>query len=236
MVFRIFRSGRHERLVQIEEKFLRMLADDRKIYDLAMAALFGDVDPRDVNNEIRDTDYLVNRAEREIRRELVVHASVVGAIETPAILIYMSIVKDIERVGDYAKNLVDLALDGANFSEGPDLEEWREVSGKLSQFISSTAEAFKARDTERVRVLLTEGDELLSRFDDAVSEMVSGRDQRSQAVARALALRYLKRVLAHLMNVLTSVVMPVHLLDYFDEDPEDRDDRRSGRRRAPTKE
>jgi phosphate uptake regulator len=231
MVFRIFRSGGRERLEAIEAKFLQMLEDDRKVYDLAMAALFGDVDPREVNDEIRTTDYRVNQAEREIRRELVVHASVVGAIETPAILIYMSIVKDIERVGDYAKNLVDLALDGANFSEGPDVDEWREVSATISRFITATAEAFRHRDQNRVRELLTEGDELLSRFDDAVSAMVSGQDQRAQAVARALAIRYLKRVLAHLMNVLTSVVMPVHLLDYFDEDPEDRDDRRGRKKR-----
>lgn len=232
MVFRIFRSGGHERLERIEEKLLRMLADDRKAFDLAMSALLGDVDPHEVNSEIRTTDYRVNQAEREIRRELVVHASVAGAIETPAILIYMSIVKDIERVGDYAKNLVDLALDGANFSDGPDLDEWRDVSNRLSEYIASTAQVFGDRDQARVRDLLTEGDDLLTRFDDAVSAMVSGEDQRKYAVARALALRYLKRVLAHLMNVLTSVVMPVHLLDYFDEDPEDRDDRRGTRKRG----
>jgi hypothetical protein len=43
-----------------------------------------------------------------------------------------------------------------------------------------------------------------------------------QAVPRALAHRYLKRVVAHLMNLLTAVIMPLDRLDYFDEDPEDR--------------
>jgi hypothetical protein len=41
-------------------------------------------------------------------------------------------------------------------------------------------------------------------------------------VARALLHRYVKRVVAHLMNVLSAVVMPVDRLDCFDEDPEDR--------------
>jgi phosphate uptake regulator len=81
-----------------------------------MSALTGRRRRGDVNDELRATDQKVNRLEREIRRELVVHASVFGAIDTPAVLVYMSIVKDVERVGDYAKNLVDLALDGANFS------------------------------------------------------------------------------------------------------------------------
>jgi hypothetical protein len=44
----------------------------------------------------------------------------------------------------------------------------------------------------------------------------------TQAVARALTHRYLKRVIAHLMNVLSAVIMPLDKLDYFDEDPEDR--------------
>jgi hypothetical protein len=43
-----------------------------------------------------------------------------------------------------------------------------------------------------------------------------------QAVAQALTYRYLKRIVAHLLNVLSAVVMPVDRLDYFDEDPEDR--------------
>jgi hypothetical protein len=42
-------------------------------------------------------------------------------------------------------------------------------------------------------------------------------------VARALALRYLKRIVAHLTNVLSSIVMPLDRIDYFDEDPEDRE-------------
>jgi phosphate uptake regulator len=38
-----------------------------------------------------------------------------------------------------------------------------------------------------------------------------------QAVSYTLAVRYLKRVSAHLKNLATSLVMPIHKLDYFDE-------------------
>jgi hypothetical protein len=56
----------------------------------------------------------------------------------------------------------------------------------------------------------------------SVSDLVTGADQSNRAVALALTYRYLKRIVAHLMNVLSAVVMPVDRLDYFDEDPEDR--------------
>jgi hypothetical protein len=52
--------------------------------------------------------------------------------------------------------------------------------------------------------------------------MVREDDQEPHAVARALAYRCLKRVVAHLMNLLSAVTMPFDKLDYFDEDPEDR--------------
>jgi hypothetical protein len=38
-----------------------------------------------------------------------------------------------------------------------------------------------------------------------------------QAVAEALYYQYIKRIVAHLMNVLSSLVMPVDKLDFFDE-------------------
>ena len=42
------------------------------------------------------------------------------------------------------------------------------------------------------------------------------------AVPRALLYRFLKRVTAHSLNVVSAVVMPVDRLDYFDEDDETR--------------
>lgn len=213
-------SSSDDRLDTIEATIQRMLADDRIVFDLAMATLLDGVEWKGVKREIKATDQRVNDGEREIRRDLVVHASVVGAIDTPAILVYMSIVKDIERIGDYGKNLRDLARDGADLSSFP---AWHETRIEVSQMISDTAEVFAARDAERARQLLARGDELLDAFDRTVSQIVRGEDERPQAVARALAARYIKRVVAHLTNVLSAVVMPIDRLDYFDEDPEDRE-------------
>ncbi len=51
--------------------------------------------------------------------------------------------------------------------------------------------------------------------------MVSDRPS-NVGVPRALLARHFKRMTAHLMNVLTAVVMPVDRLDYWDEDKADR--------------
>ncbi|MEX2572572.1 MAG: PhoU domain-containing protein [Gemmatimonadota bacterium] len=225
MVFNFFRGQRGERLDRIEAKMQGMLVHDRHEFDLAMAALLGEAVAENVNDDLRSTDRKVNQLEREIRRELVVNASVFGGIDTPAVLVYMSVVKDIERVGDYAKNLVDLALDGANLAEAPDADLWRSLTTEISQYIADAGDAFLAREEDQCRQLLGRGDELLQIFDDGVSALVRNDDHGEHAVARALAHRYLKRVVAHLMNLLSAVVMPLDRLDYFDEDPEDRSGR-----------
>jgi phosphate transport system protein len=222
MVFKFLRGEGSERLGSIEDKVQTMLRHDRHEFDLAMSALLGEVVAQEVNAEVRATDQKVNELEREIRRELVVHSSVFGGIDSPSVLVYMSIVKDIERIGDYAKNLLDLARDGASLAAVPDAEEWRRLAGEVAQLISETGQAFHTRDDHRSRILRTRGDTLLRLFDQRVSAMIGQEDPGAQAVARALAYRYLKRVVAHLMNVLSAVFMPVHRLDYFDEDPEDR--------------
>jgi phosphate uptake regulator len=225
MVLRFLRGQDRERLDRVEAKVQRMIAYDRDEFDLAMSGLLGKVVAAEVNDELRSTDQKVNQLEREIRRELAVHASVFGGIDTPAVLVYMSIVKDIERVGDYAKNLLDLAIDGADFSTVPTADLWTQLAAEISQYIVDSGDTFRTRDVERARRLLTRGGQLLDIFDERVTALVREPDPGPQAVARALAHRYLKRVVAHLMNLLSAVTMPLDSIDFFYEDPEDRVDR-----------
>ncbi len=222
MVLKFLRGEEEGRLDRIEATLQQMLVDDAHAYELAMSTVLEGVSPHDVGRELRATDHRVNEAEREIRRELVVHASVHGGIDAPAVLVYMSIVKDIERVGDYAKNLFDVAADGGQLHEVPDVADLRGLRDRVGVLMDQAAGAFADRDADAARQLMGEGDALLDQFDAHVSALVRGDDQGPQAVARALVHRYLKRIVAHLMNVLSSVVMPIDRIDYFDEDPEDR--------------
>jgi phosphate transport system protein len=222
MVFNFRRDGDTERLDRIEATLQRMIADDLHSFELAIGALMGQTSPHEVGAELRATDHKVNEAEREIRRELVVHASVQGAIDTPAILVYMSIVKDIERIGDYAKNIFDLANDGIDLSTGMYSGEIAQAAVEVPDFLRGAAGAFEKRDAEQAMALLHRGDDLLDGFDARVSALVREEHPDHQSVAVALMHRYLKRIVAHAMNVLSAVVMPIDRLDYFDEDPEDR--------------
>jgi len=223
VVFRLFKSGGEEQLELIERQIQQMLANDRHSFDLAVSALLGGADPEVVGPDLLETDREVNELEREIRRELVVHASVHESVDVPAILAYMSVVKDIERIGDYAKNIFDLAALDVDLSEAPDREALHVLARRASQLITTAGEVFHARDRDAAEALISERDPLLYDFDDLVADLVGSDQVAREAVPRALFYRHLKRVVAHLMNLLSAVVMPLDQIDYFDEDRSTRD-------------
>jgi Na+/phosphate symporter len=72
---------------------------------------------------IKETDKKVNSYEREVRRMVVNHLVVIGPVDLPSGLVLISIIIDIERIGDYAKNMVELALDHPGKLHGGEFEE-----------------------------------------------------------------------------------------------------------------
>ena len=102
MVMSFFRKPEEGGLSQIDAQVQRMINDARHTFDLAMNALTGGP-VATIADEVRRTDRQINVTEMEIRRELVVHASVHGGVDTPEVLVFMNMIKDLERIGDYNK-------------------------------------------------------------------------------------------------------------------------------------
>jgi phosphate uptake regulator len=224
MVLEFFKGGTDEPLEEIEKLIARMLHDNRHTFDLAMNAVVGGTEPASVGKEIRKSDRRVNKAEREVRRRLVVHTSLQGKrVDQPRVLVSMSIVKDAERVGDYSKNIWDLGSLGIDLSQAEDLKWLAGMRDRTSRLIGECARIYQERDTEAAHALIPEMDAILDEYDECVVEQIDSDRSPRDAVPRALLCRYLKRITAHLMNILTSLVMPVHRLDYYDEDKADRD-------------
>ena len=216
MVMSFFRSDEGG-ISQIESQVQRMIADARHTFDLAMNAVTGGA-VETVADEVRRTDRQINLTEIEIRRELLVHISVHGTADASEMLVFMNMIKDLERIGDYNKNIFDLALEGVSFSGAEDLEQILGFRDELSSRIALMGEILDTRDEDRARAYIERGDQLRREFDGLVNELVHATAPALIAVPRALLYRFLKRVAAHCANVVTAVVMPVDRLDYFDED------------------
>lgn len=223
MVLDFFKGGSKTSTIDaIEATLVQMMRDGRVVYDAATAAVFGGGKSKETKREVRTTDRGINVAQQEVRRALMLHASVSGSIDIPLVLAYMSVVKDAERIGDYAKNLYDLAKYGVDFEAADDYEDLQRYRAAVGQLIDDAAEVFAGQDSVKAQRLIDKADDFLKQYDRLMKAAYESEGPASEAVARALYFRYLKRITAHVMNLMTSLVMPVDRLDYYDEAPEDR--------------
>ena len=224
MVFDFFRGGGQSTIEEVEQTLVEMMNNARHVYDEAMGAVFGGGKSKETKKDLKQTDQEINIAQQNVRRALVMHASVSPGIDLADTLAYMSVVKDVERVGDYSKNLYDLAKYGADFSASPDFDHLDDYRGRVAQLMEDAVTVFQGRDTEGAQRLIAKADSFLDEYDDNVRTAFNSDGPASDAVARALYFRFLKRITAHVMNLMTSLVAPVHRLDYYDEAKEDRVD------------
>ncbi len=216
-----FRGGPSNELDEVEATIAGMLRDGNDVFTAATDALFGGGKSKETKREVRSTDKGINEAQQDVRRSLMIHAAVNGG-ELPLVLQYASIVKDAERIGDYSKNIYDLVKYGADFEGAPDQEDLDRYRNKVSQLILDAADVFEAKDAAAAQRLIGKADAFLDEYDSQVRAAYNSVGETSDAVARALYFRYLKRTTAHVMNVLTSLVQPLDRLDYYDEAKEDR--------------
>jgi phosphate uptake regulator len=212
-------------LALVIRQFGQMLEDGRHVFDAACNALVGGTDPSVVGADLFATDKRINKVEQAIRRELVVHLSVGDRGDFPACLALMSLVKDAERVGDYAKNIFDLAVACRTFPSDPLNPEIVQLKDRVSRMLAKMRSLYESQDSDQAEAFLVEADEIQDHCDAQVTRLLGDSNLSNMPVAAALMYRYTKRVMAHSMNVVTSIVMPLDKLDYFDEDKRTRENR-----------
>lgn len=173
----------------------------------------------DPQQHLYDRDIRINKLERKIRRRVVSRLSAgVSQAEVPSALIFMNVVKDAERIGDYVKNLYEIA---DMMPDDPDRELYRrhlaEPTAAIAELFEKTAGAFAESDEEQAGQVIKQVKKLGKEFERSIRELTVSDLDTNDAVCLVLTLRFYKRVVAHMGNIVTTVVMPVDLLDFYDE-------------------
>ncbi len=204
-------------LDEILQYFEQMLEDGRHTFDAATNALMGGTDPATIKDDLWATDKRINSNERRIRRRLMTHAAVHGRTEFPVCLALMSIVKDAERIGDYSKNLFDLANLGTGILSNSK-DDLVQLKDKVSRLLAKSRNIYETQDEEGARAFIAECEALQKHCDTEMDALCAHDEGGGKILITGLAFRYLMRISAHSMNIITSVVMPLDRLDYYDED------------------
>ena len=168
--------------------------------------------------DIYDRDRKLNKYERSVRRKILTHLTVSPKPDINLGLVITAIVIDIERIGDYTKNIVELAVGLPESFDGGELdEEIVELEKIVDSMFEELPTALQEADESLARKILESHKGLSGRVERALQLLRDDKvltGQSGRAVTAALYLRYLKRVSAHLKNVATSVVNPFHRIGY----------------------
>lgn len=212
----IFRPGNP--LKEMGEQFAEMLGITCEMTLSAGRIYFGEESSPEARTAIYKQDIHVNKLEREIRKRVVAHLSVGDTQHLPYCLLLMSQVKDVERLGDYAKNLAEVPdLFAGEFPEGNIAADLREIRAEVERAFESTSAVFADTDRENAMALIRTGKDMAKRADGLLARIARAGHDSGTTTALVLGTRYYKRVGGHLLNVLSSVVMPLHKVDYYDE-------------------
>ena len=173
-----------------------------------------------VLKSIKLRDEKINIYHREIRKKVVTYYSVskdVTNIDSGLVLI--NIVVDIERIGDYSKNILDLAKHyPKKFVSEKFSDDLRTIEKAVIERFSTTVGAVEDMDEKIANDLLsTYRDDLGKISDDLVASSISGKveiGKENKTASVALYARYLKRIGAHLKNITTAITNPFESIGY----------------------
>ena len=205
-------------LSQAWDESYEMMVLSNQIFNQAIKYLRKDENLK-VIKALKKRDSEINLFQKDVRRKVVTHYAISQDVEDlPNGLVLLNMVVDVERVGDYTKNILDLAL---NYPDTILAEEFSDDLAEIEREVISrfekTITAINSQDEEVARSLMSTYKDIVSSSDKIVNGCISGelsQGSESKSVALALYARYLKRIAAHLKNISTILVNPFEAVGY----------------------
>lgn len=205
-------------LQEVLDDFANMMEETHAMFKNVCDLLLRNKTCDGLKDKIYETDRKVNTLEREIRKRIVEHLSIQPSSDLPFCLVLMSVVKDAERLGDYAKNIFEVwellkkPLDHNLYKKFFD-----DLDTKLLENFAQTKQAFVESNEQIAEECMKLEREIVKACDGTVEKLAASDLTTNESVCFTLLARYFKRTAAHLTNIASSVILPISNLDFFDE-------------------
>jgi len=217
-----FLSG-HDWTKEIIGSFDSMLELAEKNFIICTDLLVDPADAEHIRDELYARDREINDRERRIRRRIITHiAASPSEHEIPTAFVLTSLVKDAERIGDYVKNLYEVHRIHTAAIERETYDRYYDgIRTTIKALFADVRRAFREGDSVAARTAIDTGRETMRRCEEEIRRIAATEESVPVAVALVLIGRHLKRIVAHLVNIATAVVVPADRIDYYDEKREE---------------
>ncbi|GAB4173122.1 MAG: phosphate signaling complex protein PhoU [Calditrichia bacterium] len=179
-------------------------------------------DSNEIEEEkIYEMDKRINLLEQKVRRNIYNHL-----LLNPSESLYMSLVLthliiDLERVGDYIKNIIELrTLKGDKLNFHSYQEELHQIEEKVLNLIKETKQALANHDEKLAMEIQKKYYDIIRLCDQRDEEFVKADLDipTSDVAALTLYYRYFKRIYSHLTNVASAIANPYDRIGFHPQD------------------
>ena len=185
-----------------------MLARAEKMYAMACRAM--DAATGTPREDVSQEDEEIHIGERMVRRMILEHLTFNPRDDLPASLAIISIVHDVERIGDYCKSLIEIdQWDHVSSGDSPYAHMCHDLHEQIRPLFAQTVEALRESNSDLARKVMRRHEEIKGETDRVFATAMEDADANRETVLHTLAARLLRRVSAHLSNVASSVANPL---------------------------
>ncbi|MBN1694806.1 hypothetical protein JW879_05330 [candidate division WOR-3 bacterium] len=165
------------------------------------------------------TDKKINALEIDVRKKILKHLSINPSQDITPSLVLVTIVVDIERLGDYSKNLIEVSHKYPKPLKGKYIEKIKDLEEKVQIYFKKTIELYKEQTMESGKEITEKLSELVDECQDLLEELIEDNSLNSkEGIIYSLLIRHLKRVSSHVRNICSGIVNPFYRLGYKPDD------------------
>lgn len=205
---------------QAVKDFREMLKNTCIMYEKAVKSI-REKDEVELCGDVYKHDVEINKYEQNVRNKILKHLAITGGTNLIPGLILTSIIVDTERIGDYTKNIADLTCaNPKRLKCGKYEKEVKKIETECSLLFQEVISINETSDKVAAQKIIDEKKWVIKKCDEILIELI--REERKIksagiAVTTALYIRYLKRIAAHLINILTSFISPFEKIGFLSE-------------------
>ncbi len=200
--------------------FEEALEESEKMFDLAIKTfnegndvLFFD---HAINNDIYSVDKEINRREVKVRRLILEHIALNPQEDLVASLMLLTTISNIERIGDYSKNIFELKQKLQKpVNSYPFYKEAIFLYKETLNYLNNSREVIRQNDEAKAKDFIEKMYLLKTKCEENIDKLITAGGEPSFIVVFTLYFRYLKRVVSHLINILTTITNPFELVDFY---------------------
>lgn len=185
------------------EEVYRMLEQEKGMFTCASEAL---ITGRTPDIDLLKADQDINMGERLVRRLVIEHLTLNPQKDLPVSLALISIIHDVERIGDYTKSLEELAnMRPPAMQNGAYADRSRNIQTAITPLFEMTLEALRESDEDIAKTVMQLHLGVKTQTDELLQAAMQDENIQKDALFYSVGSRFLRRISAHLSNIASSI-------------------------------